>query len=56
MNVFRRQSMWEKAVDRAVSAVPSQAIKVGATALGTVLGAVLVSAGISSAREKLEKR
>ena len=55
MNIFRRQSKWEKVADRAAGAVPGQAVKAGATALGTLLGAALVSAGISSVRDKREK-
>lgn len=55
MNPFRRQSTWDRAAGKAADVLPTQAIKTGATAVGTLVGATLLSAAISAARQRAQK-
>jgi uncharacterized protein with FMN-binding domain len=52
MGVFRKESTWSRLTSQAADVVPTKAVKSGATALGTVLGATLVSAAISAVRRR----
>jgi hypothetical protein len=55
MGLFRRESTWDKTVGRVIEALPMNAVKSGAMAVGSVIGATLVSAAVSAARQRQEK-
>jgi hypothetical protein len=55
MSLFRRQNTWDKVTSKAADAVPMKAVKSGAAAVGTAVGATLLSAAVSAARQRQEK-
>jgi hypothetical protein len=55
MGLFRRESTWDKVTSKVGDVMPTKAVKSGATALGTVVGATLVSAAVSAVRQRQEK-
>ena len=55
MGFFRRESTWDKVTSKVGDAVPTRAVKSGATAVGTLVGATLVSAAVSAVRQRQGK-
>lgn len=54
MGLFRKESTWSKLTGQAADVVPTRALKSGATAVGTVVGATLLSAAVSVVRRRQE--
>jgi uncharacterized protein with FMN-binding domain len=52
MGLFRKESTWNRLTSQAADVVPTRALKSGATAVGTVVGATLVSAAVSAVRRR----
>jgi hypothetical protein len=52
MGLFRKESTWSKLTDQASKNVPTKALASGATAVGTFVGATLLSAAVSAARRR----
>lgn len=54
MGLFRKESTWSKMTDQASKNVPTKALASSATAVGTVVGATLLSAVVSAVRRRQE--